>query len=106
MRSIGASTKCGLRSTAKGSDMASSSGEQVLQFVERLRPAARVPGLRCLVEQLLVQQGEQRGVLAIRLKRQRDLGLPIRQRDPAPREHEFAVAHELEVGAADVMALA
>ena len=60
---------------------------------------------RGLVEELLVDQRQQRSTL-VRLDQDGDERLALRRRAPGPGEDELFVAHHLAVDAADVMLLA
>src|SRR5436190_7377860 len=81
------------------------SSQVAFHLVERACPTGAVAVARGLVEELLVQQREQRA-LAVGRQRDRYQRLPLRHGAPHPGEDELPVGDHLTIGAADVMLLA
>src|SRR5215471_7348474 len=74
------------------------------ELVEAAGPTLAVAVARGLVEELLVNQGEDRS-RAVRLDQNGHERLALWNGAPCPGEHELLVGHHLAVDAADVMLL-
>src|SRR5262245_4173466 len=78
------------------------SGEMLLELVERPGPARLMAVARRLVEELLVDQRQQRAV-AVRLEQHGDHRFPFRRAAPCPGEDELLVWNDLAIDAANVV---
>ncbi len=79
--------------------------ERFFELVERAVPAPLVAVAGRLVEELLVDQGQQRAV-AVRLDENGDQRLAFRHGPPRPGELQLLVRDDLLIDAADVVLLA
>src|SRR4051812_29286610 len=79
--------------------------EQALELVEAAAPAAIVTVARGLIEELLVDERQQRAV-AVRLDQDGDQRLALRHGPPGPGELQLLVRDDLAIDAADVVILA
>src|SRR5882757_5030501 len=81
------------------------SAYKLFQLAEQFVPALLVAVARGRIEELLMEQRQQRAG-AIRLQRDREQRLALRRRMPGPAEHQPFVRHDLAIDAADLEILA